>query len=242
MERPRVVLSRCLELAECRYDGGGIRSDVVRMLAGEVEFVPVCPEVRIGLGVPRAPIQIEEEGGTQRLVQPSTGRDLTELMAGFGESFADAHPAVDGVLLKSRSPSCGIDDVKIYEGGALREDRGMGMFARVMAARYPHLPMEDEARLEVPAVLESWLERVRMAARWRVAVHRGPSDDGRSGLRALHQDHVLTAERLPAEVRGALDRLVVEASSSPSDYDAIARRYRDALLRGMAAASVSGRR
>lgn len=175
--RPRVVLSRCLEMAECRYDGAGIRSPVVRLLARHVEFVPVCPEVRIGLGVPRAPIRVERSSsgdGELRLVQPSTGLDLTDRMTGFGESFADATEAVDGLLLKSRSPSCGLGDVKVYEGGALVTDEGWGMFAAVMRARYPDAPMEDEERLTDAAVRRRWLERVFDNARRRTRAARGP--------------------------------------------------------------------
>lgn len=171
------MLSRCLEMAECRYDGAGIRSPVVRLLARHVEFVPVCPEVRIGLGVPRAPIRIERTSsgdGSLRLVQPSTGRDLTDRMTGFGESFADATEAVDGLLLKSRSPSCGMGDVKIYdERGGLVTGQGWGMFAAVMRARYPDAAMEDEERLKDAAVRRRWLTRVFESARRRAEARRG---------------------------------------------------------------------
>lgn len=167
--RPRVVLSRCLELAACRYDGGGIRSPVVRMLARYVDYVPVCPEVRIGLGVPRPPIRIERSPSSElRLVQPSTGRDLTERMLGFAESFADETEAVDGILLKSRSPSCGSGDVKIHEGGEIVTADGSGLFARVMRERYPGVAMADEVRLTDPQIRRDWLTRVFQSANDRV--------------------------------------------------------------------------
>ncbi|MEJ2504398.1 MAG: DUF523 domain-containing protein, partial [Gemmatimonadota bacterium] len=107
--RPRLVLSRCLELEACRYNAQLIRSSVVRLLEPFVEFVPVCPEVEVGLGVPRDPIRLVEGGGGGglRLVQPSTGRDLTQAMHSFAHAYADATNGVDGLLLKSRSPSCG---------------------------------------------------------------------------------------------------------------------------------------
>lgn len=178
MDKPRVIVSRCLELAECRYDGAGIESRVVRVLSRHVDLVPVCPEVRIGLGVPRAPIRIEEAGGpgrAQRLVQPSTGLDLTARMTEFAHSFADGTTGVDGVLLKSRSPSCGVGDVKIFGDGEVRAADGTGMFARVLAARYPDVAMEDEARLQDAGVLRRWLTRVWTSARLRGAVAEGPT-------------------------------------------------------------------
>lgn len=88
--RPRLVVSRCLELAACRYDGATIRAPLVRRLAPFVELVPVCPEVEIGLGVPRDPVRLVTlPGGPDcpRMVQPSTGRDLTDAMTGFSRAF-----------------------------------------------------------------------------------------------------------------------------------------------------------
>jgi uncharacterized protein YbbK (DUF523 family) len=95
LDVPRLVLSRCLELEACRYNAQTIRSGIVRMIEPFVEFVPVCPEVEIGLGVPRDPIRLvtgesgDPDRGGLRLVQPSTGRDLTARMTGFGHGFAD---------------------------------------------------------------------------------------------------------------------------------------------------------
>lgn len=228
VERPRVILSRCLELAACRYDGGEIRSGVVRRLTDHVELVPVCPEVRIGLGVPRAPIQIEEEEGSQRLVQPSTGLDLTDRMMLFGRSFADATRDVDGLLLKSRSPSCGVGDVKIFAGEAPRTTKGTGMFARVMLDRYPHAAVEDEARLEDAVILRVWATRVWASARLRRAV-----EEGRAGLARFHARYEPVRRRWPAPVRGALDRVVEEGGGSSVSGDAAAA-YRSLFARALA--------
>lgn len=230
--RPRVVLSRCLEMAACRYDGGGIRSAVVRLLADHVEYVPVCPEVRIGLGVPRAPIRIEEEGGVQRLVQPSTGRDLTERMTRFGESFAADTAEVDGVLLKSRSPSCGIGDVKIFAGGEPRTDGGTGMFARVLRERFAAVPMQDEARLTDPVALHDWLTRVWASARLRRAGLAGGA-----GLTELHALYRPLLAQAAGELLRRLDRLmeeVVEEASSSRErrdgFEELEARYRTTFM------------
>lgn len=105
--RPRLVLSRCLELDACRYNAVSIRAPLVPALDPWLELVPVCPEVEVGLGVPRDPIRLVREGSGTRLLQPSTGRDLTQEMAAFSDRFLGGLDYVDGFLLKARSPSCG---------------------------------------------------------------------------------------------------------------------------------------
>jgi len=111
--RPRIGISRCIELDHCRYNGDSIGSEFVRRLQDHVDLVPVCPEVGIGLGVPRDPIRIVVRGGGRHLVQPSTGRDVTASMISFTDGFLDQLGEVEGFILKSRSPSCGAYDVRI---------------------------------------------------------------------------------------------------------------------------------
>ncbi|MEA3366709.1 MAG: DUF523 domain-containing protein, partial [Planctomycetota bacterium] len=113
---PRVVVSRCLGFAACRWDGATIADPFVTRLHGHVMFCTVCPEVEIGLGCPRDPIRVVERNGERHLVQPATGRDVSDPMRHYTARTLDAVGQVDGFLLKSRSPSCGIKDVKIYGG------------------------------------------------------------------------------------------------------------------------------
>lgn len=230
VERPRLVLSRCLELAACRYDGAGIPSRVVRLLMDHVELVPVCPEVRIGLGVPRAPIRIEGAVGAARLVQPSTGRDLTDRMASFSHAFADATADVDGMLLKSRSPSCGVTDVKIYADATPRTTQGTGMFARVMVERHPWVAIEDEDRLEDEMVRRRWAVRVWASARVREAVEAGPEP-----LAVFHARCAPVRRQAPSAVRRALDRLMEEGGGAALSSEAGAR-YRGLFMRALAEA------
>lgn len=191
---------------------------MVRLLEPHVEYLPVCPEVRIGLGVPRAPIRVERVAGTGtgtgrvRLVQPSTGLDLTERMLGFGDSFADATVAVDGLLLKSRSPSCGIRDVKVYAGEEPVKRTGRGLFASVMAERYPDVVMEDEGRLTDAEIRHQWLVRVFTSARLREA-----SGAGRAGLMAFHARHKLLLMAHSPERQRSLGRLLAGAGGPLSE-------------------------
>ena len=110
--RPRVVISACIDFEPVRYNGQVIPYDFVRALGEHADLVPVCPEVEIGLGVPRDPIRVELSQGEARLVQPSSGADLTERMVEFTDGYLGSLEAVDGFILKSRSPSCGPSDVK----------------------------------------------------------------------------------------------------------------------------------
>lgn len=167
--RPRIVVSKCIEFEHCRWNGLSISSEFVRKLEGFVEFVMVCPEVEIGLGVPRDPIRVVRSENGPRLIQPTTSRDLTDEMVSFSERFLDGLPPVDGFILKSRSPSCGLKEVKIYAaadkpGGV---GKGDGFFGRVVSERYPLLPIEDEGRLTNFRIREHFLTRIFTLARFR---------------------------------------------------------------------------
>ena len=131
-----------------------IRASLREKLEPLVELRPICPELEIGLGVPRDPVVLERGKAGTRMVQPSTGRDLTEAMHAFSARFLDALGDVDGFILKSRSPSCAVRD---YEDGP-------GLFAAHVLERFPHAPVEDETRLADEAVRRDFLDQVFAAA------------------------------------------------------------------------------
>ena len=112
--KPNVVISRCITFEPVRYNAQIISSEFVEKLKPFVNFVPVCPEVEIGLGVPRDPIRIVLVNGERRLMQPSTGLDFTEKMEQFANSYLNSLDEVDGFILKRGSPSSGFKNVKIY--------------------------------------------------------------------------------------------------------------------------------
>ncbi len=142
----RVVVSRCLGFDACRWDAEIIRSDAVDELRDRVEFVTVCPEQGIGLGVPRKPIDLVLVGGEVRVIQSETGRDVTDELRGFSEAFLENLGAVDGFILKSRSPSCGRGTTKIHDGSVM--NIGSGVFASCVENRYPDRVILDEDELE----------------------------------------------------------------------------------------------
>jgi len=174
--KPILVISKCLGFEACRWNGEIISDHFVDLLSSHVRFIPVCPEVEIGLGVPRDPIHIESGKGGRRLVQPATGRDVTREMLDFCASFLHSLPEVDGFLLKARSPSCGPGDVKIFpygggESGAM--DKGPGFFGEEVLKRFPLFPVESEGRLKNFRIREHFLVRVFTSARFREAAERG---------------------------------------------------------------------
>jgi uncharacterized protein YbbK (DUF523 family) len=160
--KPRVVVSKCLGFAACRYDGTMAPDAFVEGLKGRVTFCPVCPEMEIGLGCPRDPIRIVLLEGNRRLVQPSTGKDLTARMRRFSRRFLDSLGRVDGFILKARSPSCGIRDTKIFAGP---DDRapiafGSGLLAEAVLERFPGLAIEDEVGLNDRETCREFLARL----------------------------------------------------------------------------------
>lgn len=175
MSQPRLVVSKCLGFDHCRYDGSVIPDPVVDALRPWVEFLPVCPEVELGLGAPRPPVRLVRVGGEVRLLQPATGRDLTEEMRAFAASFLEGLPPVDGFILKNRSPSCGLKDAKVYAAPekAPSVGTGPGMFGGAVRERFPDLPVEDEGRLTNRAIREHFFTAIFALARLREVVDSG---------------------------------------------------------------------
>src|ERR1700722_912791 len=109
--KPRIVISKCIGFEACRYNGEIVEDKFVHRLAGHVEFICVCPEVEIGLGTPREAVRIVSAGDEFKLIQPASGLDLTRKMRAFTGDFLSSLGDVDGFILKTRSPSCGISEV-----------------------------------------------------------------------------------------------------------------------------------
>jgi len=206
--KPRIVVSKCLGFAACRYNGLMISSPFVRKLKDHVDFIPVCPEQEIGLGVPRDPIRIVETKGRRSLFQPATGRDLTGEMNAFaGEFFKDLGP-VDGFLLKTRSPSCGIKDVKVYpgplKGAAPVTGKSSGFFGGLALELYPGRAIEDEGRLENADIRDHFLTRIFALAGLRDILNSGPVKK----LVEFHSAHKLQLMAYSQKEMRALGKLV----------------------------------
>ena len=173
--RPRLVISQCIGLAPCRYDGKMVESPLVSRMKGKVDLVQVCPETAIGLGVPRQPIRlVSMRNSEKKLVQPSTGLDLTEKMQRYCGSFLMGLDQVDGFLMKSRSPTCALRDAYHF----LDENsvsplpiKGPGILGEAILARFSDLAVEDEVRLVDAGVTEHFLTKLYTFARFRELRH-----------------------------------------------------------------------
>jgi uncharacterized protein YbgA (DUF1722 family)/uncharacterized protein YbbK (DUF523 family) len=166
----RLGISSCLLGQRVRYDGGHKRDAFLTETLGPfVEWVPVCPEVEIGLGIPRDTIRLVGRPEDPRLVVEKTGEDLTARMRRFAvlelRDLVDAR--LDGYVFKRASPSCGLFRVRVYGDAGPPSATGRGLFAAAVVARFPTLPVEEEGRLTDAAIRENFIERVFAAARWR---------------------------------------------------------------------------
>jgi uncharacterized protein YbgA (DUF1722 family)/uncharacterized protein YbbK (DUF523 family) len=162
----KIGVSSCLLGEQVRFDGGHKRSDfLVDTLGRFVEFVPVCPEMEIGLGVPRETLRLVRSGDAARearLVTNKSGIDLTEKMNAYAERRVIALGRADlcGYVLKKDSPSCGVERVRVYGPSGMPSRDGSGLFAAALIHQYPSLPVEEEGRLNDPHLRENFVERV----------------------------------------------------------------------------------
>jgi uncharacterized protein YbgA (DUF1722 family)/uncharacterized protein YbbK (DUF523 family) len=170
-----VVISRCIDFDSCRYNGQVIRASLREELGPHVDFVPICPELEIGLGVPRDPVRLVRDAGTARMVQPASNRDLTASMDSFAARFLAGLDGVDAFILKARSPSCGVRDAKVFHEGSdgAAFHSGPGLFAAAVLERFPHAATEDEARLQDLRLRHHFLTKAFALAGLRAAVAAG---------------------------------------------------------------------
>jgi uncharacterized protein YbgA (DUF1722 family)/uncharacterized protein YbbK (DUF523 family) len=185
----RIGISACLLGERVRFDGNHKRDPfLVEVFGRHVTWVPVCPEVEMGLGVPRETMRLEQHGPEIRLVTPKTGADHTERLRTYAAQRLTAlsQERLCGYILKKDSPSCGMERVRLYPttGGPNRS--GRGLFAAALMHRFPHLPVEEEGRLQDPRLRENFVTRVFAYQRWgQMAEHKIT----RAKLQQFHAQH-----------------------------------------------------
>jgi uncharacterized protein YbgA (DUF1722 family)/uncharacterized protein YbbK (DUF523 family) len=241
----RVGISTCLLGEPVRYDGGHKRDRYLTDVLGRYfEWVPVCPEVEVGMGTPRPAIRlvrgagpIRENSSTgsaangPRLVEPKEGRDHTRAMVSFARKRVRALAALDlcGYVLKSGSPSCGMERVKVWSADGTPEKIGTGVFAAELQRRLPTLPVEEEGRLHDARIRESWIERVFAYRRLRT-LHAARFSRGR--LVAFHTAHKLQLLSHSETHYRALGRLVAAAKGIPDAE--LRERYESGFMAALA--------
>jgi len=237
--RLRIGVSSCLLGEEVRYNGGHKRDAFLTDVFGQyADWVPVCPEVEIGLGTPRPSmrlVRLVRIGSDVHLITPETGADHTDVMRSWAARRTEelAAASLDGYVLKKDSPSCGMERVKIYPEAAgasnpIPNKEGRGLFAEALLRRLPHLPVEEEGRLNDPSLRENFITRIFLHARWRGQEPHWT----RAGLMRFHERHkFLLMARNQAGMR-RLGRLLGESDKN-ADVRALAGAYREGLTEVM---------
>lgn len=184
--KPRIAISACLAGASVRYNGGHKASRLCNeTLAEHFEFVQVCPEVAIGLGVPRAPIRlVGAPQDPQAISHRDPALDLSGPLKAYGEQMADELDDICGYIFMQKSPSCGLHRVKVYQdNGYPAREGARGLYAAAFCARRPDLPVEEDGRLCDPVLRENFITRVYAYADWQRLLAGGLS---RGALIAFH--------------------------------------------------------
>ena len=231
-DRLRIGVSSCLLGENVRWDGGHKRD---RFLTDElgpfVEWVPVCPEVEVGLGTPRPTLRLVRRGDDVRMVEPKSGADHTEAMRAYARRRVRAldREGLSGYVLKKDSPSCGMERVKVYAGPGAGAREGRGLFAEALIERFPHLPVEEEGRLGDARLRENFVVRVFAYRRLR-GLFASRWSAGK--LVAFHTAHkLLLLAHVPAAY-SRLGRLVADARSIAREE--LSRRYQDEFMEALA--------
>ncbi|MBN2290420.1 MAG: DUF523 and DUF1722 domain-containing protein [Candidatus Glassbacteria bacterium] len=230
-EKIKLGISTCLLGEKVRYDGGHkLDRFLTDTLGRYVEYVPVCPEVECGLPVPRESLRLEGSPENPRLVAPRSGTDHTGRMRSWALERLKELEGEDlcGFIFKSKSPSSGMERIKVYSGKGIPARNGVGIWARMFMERFPLLPVEDEGRLHDPGLRENFIERVFVFRRWRETVAGGMTP-GR--LVEFHTRHKLLIMSHGVELYRELGRLV--AGSGKDDTLTLYAAYLELLARAL---------
>ena len=167
---PKVGISACLLGQMVRYDGGHKRDFFLTEIFGRfVDWVPVCPEVEIGMGIPRESVHLVGTSGRARMIAEKSGKDWTSAMRRFAGTRTSELTALNlsGYIFKKNSPSCGTEKVRVYSSSGMPARNGRGLFAAAVMSKFALMPVEEEGRLNDPALRENYIERVFAYARWQ---------------------------------------------------------------------------
>ena len=227
----RLGISSCLLGEKVRYDGGQKLDHFITETLGKfVEFVPVCPEVECGLGIPREAMHLSSSPEGPRLVTIRTQVDHTERMRAWAQKRVVELEQEDlcGFIFKSDSPSSGMERVKIYSGKGMADKTGVGLFAQEFMQHVPLLPVEEEGRLHDPGLRENFLESLFTMKRWRETRALGTK---RGHLVDFHTRHKLLIMSHSPKHYGLLGKLVAQMKEIP--LPEMYERYQTLLMEAL---------
>jgi uncharacterized protein YbgA (DUF1722 family)/uncharacterized protein YbbK (DUF523 family) len=228
----RIGISSCLLGQHVRFDGGHKRDAfLVDTFGAFVEWVPVCPEVELGLGTPREALRLVRKGDEIRMVNSKSGRDISAEMRRWARARVEALAGerLAGYVLKKDSPSCGMERVRVYGESGMADKRGRGLFAEALMEGSPRLPVEEEGRLSDPRLRDNFVERVFAYVRLRALFSaRWTTGD----LVRFHTSHKMALLAHSPQMYTELGRLVARAKSL--DRASVEVRYRELFMDALA--------
>ncbi|MGM0453315.1 MAG: YbgA family protein [Thermodesulfobacteriota bacterium] len=227
----RLGVSSCLLGENVRWNGGHKLDHFLKDTLGQfVEFVPVCPEVEAGFGIPRETMRLEGDADNPRLVTTKSKIDHTEQMRQWAENRVRQLEKENlcGFIFKKDSPSSGLTRVKVYNAKGMPEKKGVGLFAREFIRHFPLIPVEEEGRLHDPRLRENFIELIFTLKRWRDTVVQkpgiGPVVDFHSRNKLLLMAHSPEKARMMGKLVG---------SAKQMGADAFYRQYEEKLVEAM---------
>ena len=225
----KVGISSCLIGQQVRYDGGHKRSVFCdEELRRHVELVPYCPEVGIGLGVPRPTIRLQGNIENPQAVIPKTGDDVTQRLADFASQRQAQFVKLSGYVLCAKSPSCGMERVRVYKEDSNENAKdGVGIFTRRLQEMFPALPLEEDGRLNDPLLRENFVLRVYVYNAWQGL----PQPISAATLQAFHAQQKFT---LLAHDQPVYRHLGRELAQQKGITEAFATYYIETLMSALA--------
>jgi len=231
MEKIKLGISTCLLGEPVRYDGGHKLDRFLRDTLGDyVQYVPVCPEVECGLGIPRESMHLEGDPQAPRLVTTRSRRDITERMQSWAEKRVSEleQDELCGFIFKSNSPSSGMERVKVSDPNGMPRKTGVGIFAGIFMKHFPLLPVEEEGRLHDPRLRENFIERIFIFKRWREML---PERKGRNKIIDFHTRHKLLLMSHSPKHYNMMGKLVAKAGEL--DAEALYSQYIALLMEAL---------
>jgi uncharacterized protein YbgA (DUF1722 family)/uncharacterized protein YbbK (DUF523 family) len=213
----RIGVSECLLGHQVRYDGGHKWDRFLTDTLGQyVEYVPVCPEVECGLGVPREAMRLIGDPESPRLVTIRTREDLTDRMVAWARGRVKEleEENLCGFIFKSDSPSSGMERVKVYTDKGMPEKKGKGIFASIFMEHFPLIPVEEEGRLHDPKLRENFIESIFTLMRWRELLSQGKSV---RNLVAFHTQNKMLLFSHSEKHHRMMGKLVAAGKSAPAN-------------------------
>ncbi|MBN1267952.1 MAG: DUF523 and DUF1722 domain-containing protein [Kiritimatiellae bacterium] len=238
-DKIRLGISTCLLGERVRYDGQHkLDRFLTDTLGRYVTYIPVCPEYEVGLGVPREAMRLVGDPQNPRLVTQKTKIDHTDRMLAWSRRRVREleKENLDGYIFKSKSPSSGMEAVKVYLDSGQVVKKGIGLFARVFMEHFPLLPVEDEGRLHDPALRENFIERIFVMKRWRDMLAENST---RGALVDFHTRHKLLIMAHSPKHYQQMGRLVAEMKGRA--LKEVQRDYIQVLIEALRIKAARGR-